>query len=153
MDEGTRRVAEDAAARGIPIEITERAAARSLEEAAAILGVTPGTIVKSLVLKRGDDDYVFALVPGDRQLSWPKVRALLGVNRIRLPDADDALAATGYARGTITPLGSTTTWPVLIDERIAGRVAMGAGAHGRSAWVDAADLARGLEASVADISD
>ena len=40
-------------------------------------------------------------------ISWPKLRALLGVNRISMPSADVALAVTGYERGTITPLGST----------------------------------------------
>lgn len=153
MTEGTERVVTDAAAREIPVEIVERAEAGSLEAAAAILGVTPSTIVKSLVLKRSDGAFVFALVPGDRQIAWPKLRALLGVNKLQLPDAATALAATGYERGTITPLGSTTAWPVVMDERISGRIAMGAGAHGFSAWVDAADLARGLDATIADISD
>lgn len=151
--DGAQRVREDAAARGIPIEILERPDARSLEEAAALLGVAPATIVKSLVLKRGDGGFVFVLVPGDRQLAWAKLRALLGVNRIQLPDAAQALAATGHARGTITPLGSTTAWPVVVDERVTGRIAMGAGAPLRSAWLDAADLIRGLGATVADISE
>ena len=71
---------------------------------------------------------------------------------LRLPSADEALAATGYERGTITPLGSTTAWPVLADERIDGRIAMGAGAHGVSAFVDAAALLAALDATTADIS-
>jgi hypothetical protein len=33
------------------------------------------------------------------------------------------------------------------------RVSMGAGEHGFSAWVDAAELVRGFDATVADISD
>ena len=160
MDESTTelfgrdRVAADAARRGIPIEFVKRAAAGSLEEAARILGITPADVVKSLVVKRHDGDFLFALVPGDRQISWPKLRALLAVNKLRLPEADVALAATGYERGTITPLGSTTAWPVYADERILGkRVSMGAGEHGLSLFVDAADLVTGLQATVADISD
>ena len=45
-------------------------------------------------------------VPGDRVISWPKLRALLGVSRLSMPDAEVARQATGYERGTITPLGS-----------------------------------------------
>ncbi len=153
MTDGVQRVLEDAAARGIAIEVVERPEARSLEEAAAILGVDPAVIVKSLVIKRSDGTFVFALVPGDRQLSWPKLRALLGANKLQLPDAAVAFAATGHERGTITPLGSTTAWPVVVDDRVRGRIAMGAGAHGRSAWVEVDDLVRGLDATVADISD
>jgi Cys-tRNA(Pro)/Cys-tRNA(Cys) deacylase len=148
------RVEQDAAGRGIPIEIVARPQAASLEEAAAILGVNPGTIVKSLVVKRSDGTFLFALVPGDRQIAWSKLRAVVGVNKLQLPDAALALEATGYERGTITPLGSTTAWPVFADERIAGnRIAMGAGEHGFSAWVEADDLIRGYDATLADISD
>jgi Cys-tRNA(Pro)/Cys-tRNA(Cys) deacylase len=151
---GRERVAADAAARGIPIEIVERPAAQSLEEAAEVLGITPADIVKSLVVKRHDGTFLFAEVPGDRQISWAKLRAIVGVNKLQLPDKDLALEATGYERGTITPLGSTTAWPVFVDERIAGRrVSMGAGEHGFSAFVDADDLIRGLDATVADISE
>jgi prolyl-tRNA editing enzyme YbaK/EbsC (Cys-tRNA(Pro) deacylase) len=49
----------------------------SLVEAAAALGVEPAGIVKTLVVRRAEDDYLFVLVPGDRTISWPKLRALL----------------------------------------------------------------------------
>jgi Cys-tRNA(Pro) deacylase len=151
---GVERVLADAAARGLEVEVIERPPARSLEEAADLLGISPGDIVKSLVVKRSDDTYVFALVPGGRKISWPKLRALLGVNKLQLPDASLALAATGYERGTITPLGSTTAWPVVADESIVGhRVSMGAGEHGRSLFVDADALIAAYDAMVADITD
>ncbi|RZS66485.1 Cys-tRNA(Pro) deacylase [Agromyces ramosus] len=151
---GAERVRADAAARGLDVEIITRPPARSLEEAADLLGITPGDIVKSLVVKRSDDTYVFALVPGGRKISWPKLRSLLGVNKLQLPDASLALAATGYERGTITPLGSTTAWPVVVDATIPGRrVSMGAGEHGRSLWVEADELIRALDATVADITE
>jgi Cys-tRNA(Pro) deacylase len=146
------RVQQDADARGVAVEFVERPAAGSLEEAAGLLGIPPAQIVKSLVVKRSDGTFLFALVPGDRQISWPKLRAAVGVNKLKLPTAEAALEATGYERGTITPLGSTTAWPVLADERIAGRIAMGAGEHGLSLFVDAADLLPALHATVADIT-
>jgi Cys-tRNA(Pro)/Cys-tRNA(Cys) deacylase len=147
------RVQEDADERGIGVDFVARPAAESLEEAAALLGIPPAGIVKSLVVKRSDGTFLFVLVPGDRQIAWPKLRAVVGVNKLQLPSAEAALEATGYERGTITPLGSTTSWPVFADERIAGRIAMGAGAHGYSAFVDAAELLHGLDATIADISD
>lgn len=148
------RVIQDAEARSIPLQIVERPNAGSLEEAARILGIEPSAIVKSLVVKRHDGTFLFALVPGDRQISWSKLRAVVGVNKLQLPEASVAMDATGYERGTITPLGSTTPWPVFVDERVAGtRIALGAGEHGLSAWVDADDLVRGFDATLADISD
>ena len=119
-----------------------------------MLGIHPGDIVKSLVVKHKDGSFLFALIPGDRQISWPKLRGLLGVNKLSLPAAETALEATGYERGTITPLGSTQPWPVYADASIAGRrISMGAGQHGYSAFVDADALTAALDAVVADISD
>jgi Cys-tRNA(Pro) deacylase len=146
-------VRDAAASRGLDIEILERPAAGSLFEAAELLGIPASGIVKTLVVKRSDDTYLFALIPGGRSISWPKLRAVVGVNKLRLPQPDLALAATGYERGTIVPIGSTTAWPVFADESIAGqRIAMGAGAHGYSLFVDADDLIAAYDATVADIS-
>ncbi len=153
MTEPHARVRAAAAARGLRIDVVERPDAGSLAEAAGLLGIDPSDVVKTLVVKRSDDTYLFALIPGGRAISWPKLRAVVGVNKLRLPEADLALAATGYERGTITPIGSATDWPVFADETIAGRrVALGAGSHGASLFVDADDLIRAYGATVADIS-
>ena len=151
---GRERFLADAGARGLEVQVVERLAARNLEEAARILGIRPADIVKSLVVKHKDGSFLFALIPGDRQISWPKLRSLLGVNKLSLPPADVALDATGYERGTITPLGSTNAWPVYADASITGRrISMGAGEHGYSAFVDADALTAALGAVVADITE
>lgn len=148
------RVKDAAAARGLGIEIHERPQASSLHEAAELLGIPASGIVKTLVVKRSDDTFLFALVPGGRSISWPKLRAVVGVNKLRLPEAELALAATGYERGTIVPIGSSTDWPVFADASIVGqRIAMGAGSHGFSLFVDADDLIAAYGATVADISE
>ncbi|WP_082581321.1 aminoacyl-tRNA deacylase [Leifsonia sp. Root227] len=153
-DSGRARVEADAAARGVSIRVIERPAARSLDEAAQLLGIAPSDIVKTLVVKRSDDTFVFALVPGGRKISWPKLRAVLHVNKLQLPDASIAFEATGYERGTITPFGSRTAWPVVADASIPGRtVSMGAGEHGYSLFVDADELVAAYAATVADITD
>ena len=150
---GRERVLADATARGIDIEFVERPAAGSLEEAAGLLELPASSVVKTLVVKRHDGDFLFALVPGDRQISWGKLRAVVGVNKLKLPDAAVAFEATGYERGTIVPLGSSTTWPVYADSGVTGHIALGAGEHGVSALVDADQLIAGLGATVADITD
>lgn len=106
-----------------------------------------------MVVRRADDDYLFVLVPGDRNISWPKLRQHLGVNRVSMPDAEDALRVTGYKRGTITPLGATSTWPVLADEEVTGTVSIGGGDHGVSLTVEATDLIAALDAQVADVTE
>lgn len=157
LSAGSQRVLADAAARGLEVEIVERPGAGSLEEAAELLGIRPAEIVKTLVVRRKAPlpvTYLFALVPGDRQISWPKLRALVGANKLAMPEESLAIEATGYGRGTITPLGSTTAWPVYADATIPGRrIAMGAGEQGYSAFVDSDALLASLGATVADITE
>jgi prolyl-tRNA editing enzyme YbaK/EbsC (Cys-tRNA(Pro) deacylase) len=139
---------------GVEFSLVRHGPVASVEEAAAARGVEVCDVVKTIVVRRGEDDYLFVLVPGDRSISWPKLRTLLGVTRMSLPDAATAKAATGYDRGTITPFGSIRAWPVIADERLAGRrVALGAGAHGVAALVDADATIVALAADVADVTD
>jgi Cys-tRNA(Pro) deacylase len=136
---------------GIDHRIIHPGHVTSVAEAAAACGVTPQQVVKTLVVRRGEGDYVLALVPGDRSLSWPKLRALLGVNRMSLPDADEALSATGYARGTITPLGLDL--PVVADERIVGdEITLGTGQRDTVVALAADAVIDAYAAVVADVT-
>lgn len=153
LPEGIQRMLAEAAERSLAVEIRERPAANSLVEAAGLLGIPPADLAKTIVVKVPGDSYLLTLVPGDTQIAWPKLRALLGVNKMSLPSADAALAATGYERGTITPVGSSTSWPLYVDTRLVGRrVALGAGGHGYSAFLQVDDLVAAYDAVVADIS-
>ncbi|WP_051681878.1 aminoacyl-tRNA deacylase [Cellulomonas sp. HZM] len=134
--------------------LTRHGRVGSLAEAARARGIPPESIVKTLVVRRGEDDYVFVLVPGGRTISWPKLRELLDVNRISMPDAAVARDVTGYERGTITPFGSLHAWPVVADARVPGKaVSIGAGAHGVAATLDGSALTRVLGATVADVTE
>ena len=151
-DKSSRAIAA-AEALGLAYTLIRHGQVRTLEEAAEARGVEPAAVIKTIVVRLSDDDYRFVLVPGDREISWPKLRALLGVNRVSMPSADVALDVTGYERGTITPLGSTTSWPVIADNRLTGGVSIGGGGHGVALSVDAADLVDVLDATVADVTE
>jgi Cys-tRNA(Pro)/Cys-tRNA(Cys) deacylase len=151
MSEDRALAALDAS--GITYRVVRHGPVRSLAEAAQARGIEPRALLKSIVVRRADDDFLFVLVPGDREISWPKLRALLGVSRLSMPDAATALAVTGYERGTITPFGSLRTWPVVADESIAGQeISLGAGAHGVGVVAQADDVVRALGAQLADVT-
>ena len=101
------------AAAGVPYREVRIEPARSAEEAAERQGIPLRALIRTIVVRRGDDDYLFVLVPAGRRFDWPKLRAHLGVARMSLPDAGEAQAATGYVRYTITPFGSSRAWPVI----------------------------------------
>ena len=131
---------------------TERA--RSAEESASFQGIELHQLLRTIVLRRAENDYVFVLVPGGRTIEWPKLRAHLGVSRLSLPDKDEAAEVTGYERGAITPFGSTNAWPVIADASIDldETIAIGGGAHGVNLHIRAGDLVENLGAEVADVT-
>jgi Cys-tRNA(Pro)/Cys-tRNA(Cys) deacylase len=140
---------------GVPFEVMRTQRARSAEESAELQGIELRQLLRTIVVRRGEDDYVFVLVPGGRRIEWGKLRAHLGVRRLSLPDADEARAATGYERGAITPFGATDAWPVLVDASIdpSGVVAIGGGAHGVNLHLRVPDLVRATKAEVVDVTE
>lgn len=140
--------------RPLTFEVVRTPRASNAEESAQLQGIQLHQLLRTIVLRRGEDDYVFVLVPGGRSIDWPKLRAHLGVSRISLPEKDEATSATGYERGAITPLGSTRQWPVIADAAVpgTGKIAIGGGGHGINLHLDADDLIAYLEADVADVT-
>lgn len=147
---GQHRVLADAEARGVSIEFAERGPASSVEEAAANLNISPREIVKTLVAKAKrtqsttEHTYVLALIPGDQQVDWAKLRKLAGMKKMSMAAPDEGLAATGYSPGSINPFGAVaadgTVWPVYADESISGRICMGAGEPDLNLFVETDQL-------------
>jgi Cys-tRNA(Pro)/Cys-tRNA(Cys) deacylase len=145
---------EAISAAGVSHRVIRHRPVRSVTEAAKAIGIEVRDLVKTLVVRRTQDQYVFVLVPGDRVISWPKLRALLGVSRLAMPDAATAKDATGYERGTITPFGSVKPWPVIADERLRGRqISLGAGEPGLALLLAADDAVAALDGAFADVTD
>ena len=153
MDDETPGIAAARSA-GIAFDVVRTRRARSAEESAELQGISLGQLLRTIVVRRGPDDYAFVLVPGGRQIDWPKLRAHLGVKRMSLPDQDEAREVTGYERGAITPFGASRRWPVIADAGVAGRdrVAIGGGAHGVNLHVRGDDLVRVLDADLVDVT-
>ena len=139
----------------VPHQVVRTRRAGSAEESAELQGIPLGALLRTIVVRRGDDDYLFVLVPAGRRFDWPRLRAHLGVRRLTLPDADEARAATGYERYAITPFGSTRAWPVILDAAAADQpvLAIGGGAFGVNVHLAPADLVQALDAEVVEVSE
>jgi Cys-tRNA(Pro) deacylase len=137
-----------------PYQVVVTQPASSAAESAEFQGIGLHQLLRTIVVRRAENDYVFVLVPGGRRFDWPKLRAHLGVNRMSLPDADEARAVTGYERGTITPFGSTNAWPVIADASIEAleKVAIGGGKRGVNIHMAPADLVAATDAAVVDVT-
>lgn len=138
--------------KGIPHRLVGYGHVRSAEEAAQARGIPLGALVKTLVIRVDDGQYLLALVPGDRGLDYPKLRKHLGVRRLTMPDPAEAKQATGYERGTITPFAAGDH-RIVADERLfdLDEISLGSGAHGWAIHV-APNILVDLGAERADIA-
>jgi Cys-tRNA(Pro)/Cys-tRNA(Cys) deacylase len=129
---------------GVEHRVVQTRPANSAEESAELQGIELGALLRTIVVRRGEDDYLFVLVPGGRRFDWPKLRAHLGVSRLSLPDADEARAVTGYERA----------WPVLVDASAVDQplVAIGGGLRGVNLHLAPGDLVKHLGAEVVEVS-
>jgi Cys-tRNA(Pro)/Cys-tRNA(Cys) deacylase len=154
MESDSTPAIEAVRAAGIEHRVVRTEVAQSAEEAAALQGVPLRALIRTIVVRRGEDDYLFVLVPAGRRFDWPKLRAHLGVTRMSLPDADEAKAVTGYVRYTITPFGSTRSWPTIVDLSVMSlqTVSIGGGARGVNLHLAPGDLVAALAADVVDVS-
>jgi Cys-tRNA(Pro)/Cys-tRNA(Cys) deacylase len=140
---------------GIAFRVVRTQRAGSAEESANLQGIPVAALLRTLVVRRGEDDYLFVIVPAGRRFDWPRLRAHLGVRRLTLPDADEARAATGYERYTITPFGASRAWPVIVDAPTMEQsvVAIGGGDFGVNVHLTPADLVATLGAEVVEVSE
>jgi len=128
---------------GVPYKLFEHShPPESLEEAARQRGQTPGQIVRSIVFRLAEEQFVMVLIAGPGQISWKRMRAALGVSRISMASEAEVLAATGFVRGAVTPLGLPRPMRILADESvfIPDEVSIGSGVRGVAVILKSTDL-------------
>lgn len=122
-------------------------------EAATALGVEPARVFKTLVAAV-DGALAVAVVPVAGSLDLKALAATLGGRRAAMADPAAAARATGYVPGGISPLGSRTRLPVVLDASAAGwpTVYVSAGRRGLQVELAPADLVRLTAARTASIA-
>jgi Cys-tRNA(Pro) deacylase len=92
------------------------APARRARDAARLLGCPIGAVVKSLVFQvSGEDQFVLALVAGENRVDLEALREVLGL-RVQPAQPDAVLALTGFAVGSVPPVGIEGEIPVVMDQ-------------------------------------
>ena len=77
----------------------------SFEQAASDRGQRAAQVVRSILFRIAEDEFIMALVAGPAQISWKILRKHLGRSRITMATEDEVLAVTGYRIGTVNPFG------------------------------------------------
>jgi len=132
---------------GVPYRLFEHTRPpESFEEAARQLGQSPEQIVRSILFRLAEGEFIMVLMAGPGQISWKRLRSVLGVGRISMASEAEVLAATGFVRGAVTPLGLPHPMRILADESvfIPDEISIGSGVRGVAIILKPTDLQSAL---------
>lgn len=119
---------------------------RSLEQAARERGMRPEQIVRSIVFRLAEHEYVMVLVAGPQQISWPALRGYLEVSRMTMASREEVREVTGYELGAVSPFGLEKPVRILVDETVLNEevVSIGSGVPNSTVILRSEDLMRAL---------
>lgn len=119
----------------------------SFEQAAEDRGQRPSQIIRSILFRVGEDDYLMALVAGPAQISWKILRKYLGQSRLTMATEDEVLSVTGYRIGTVGPFGLQRQVRVLVEAGVLleEEVSIGSGMRDRAIILKSVDLLNALK--------
>lgn len=107
----------------------------SLEQAAAERGQRPEQIIRTILFRLSQDEYVIVLIAGPQQINWKALRRYLGQSRITMASQDEVLEMTGYKVGSVSPFGLPQPIRTLVDESVLAQEEISIGSGVRSTTV------------------
>lgn len=118
----------------------------SLEQAARERGQLPEQVIRSLVFRITQDEYVMVLMAGATQVNWNVLRKFLKVSRVTMANQEELRAVTGYEIGAVSPFGLPQQMRILADPNVFApdRVSIGSGVRGTTVILASVDLKRAL---------
>lgn len=128
--------------------------AKTADRTAALLGLSLSEVVKSVIFM-ADSNPILMILPGDRKVSYRKVKDILSVDKLRLASSQEVIDFTGYILGATPPLAHRTNLDTVVDGSIADKdvVYTGGGEVNAMLKIRSEDLIRATEAKVADVSE
>jgi Cys-tRNA(Pro)/Cys-tRNA(Cys) deacylase len=120
---------------------------RSLEQAARERGQRPGQIVRSIVFRLSEDEFIMVLVAGPEQISWHDLREYLGLSRMTMANKEQVLEKTGSPPGAVSPFGLPQPMRILVDKSVLQEeiVSIGSGVRNTTVILRRDDLMQALE--------
>lgn len=118
----------------------------SLEQAAEERGQRPEQVVRSLVFRLAEDEFVMVLIAGAQQVSWRALRQYLEQPRLTTASREEVKRVTGYELGAVSPFGLPAPMRILVDESVRRpeEVSIGSGVRGTTVILRTENLMRAL---------
>ena len=119
---------------------------RSLEQAAEERGQRPSQIIRSILFRVSQGEYLMVLMAGPGQIDWKTLRQQVGTNRLTMASEEEVLSITGYPLGAVAPFGLPYPLKILVDRSVLAEetVSMGSGIRGTAVILKSKDLLQAL---------
>jgi len=132
---------------GVPFILHEHTPARTMEDAEQNLSFAIARIVKTVVFRTRDGGLVLAALRGTGRVDYPRLAALVGVNRRDLSplSPEEVKELLGVEPGSVSPVMQQEDATVFIDDdvlTIQPTIFCGIGRPDRTLEIAAADLVR-----------
>lgn len=118
----------------------------SLEQAARERGQRPEQVIRSILFRLSQDQFLMVLMAGPGQISWPALRSYLGQSRLTMASEAEVLAVTGYPTGAVSPFGLPGPLRILVDQSVLAEeeVSIGSGVRSTTVILKRDDLLKAL---------
>jgi prolyl-tRNA synthetase len=123
-----------------PLEKVSTPDMKTVEEVTAFLSKNPAELLKTIIYKAGDD-YIAALIRGDREINEIKLQKILGGVGLEMASADEIQRLTGGPLGFSGPVGLKGV-RMIADHTVAGMANMVTGANAADAHFVNVNLGR-----------
>lgn len=114
----------------------------SFEKAARDRGQRPSQVVRTILFRVTEDEFALVLVAGPAQISWKKLRKILGRSRITMATDEEVFSVTGYKVGTVGPFGLAKQVKIMIEAGVLKEeeISIGSGMRDTAVILKSADL-------------
>lgn len=118
----------------------------SVEQAAAERNMQVDQVIRSIVFRLEEGEFVMVLAPGTHQISWPALRKYLDRSRLTMATEEEVLENTGYQLGAVSPFGLPRPMRILVDESVlaSDEISLGSGKRSSAVMMKTEDFRKAL---------
>lgn len=118
----------------------------SLEQAARERGQQPEQVIRSILFRLSENEFLMVLMAGPAQIPWKALRKYVGSSRLTMASEEEVLSITGYVTGAVGPFGLPAPIRVLVEASVLTQdeVSLGSGVRGTTVFIKVADMMQAL---------
>ncbi len=125
----------------------------SLEQAARERGQQPEQVIRSILFRLNEGEYLMVLMAGPAQIPWKALRKYVGQSRLTMATEEEVRTITGYEIGAVAAFGLPAPVRVLVDASVLtqAEVSLGSGVRGTTIFIRVDDMLPALnQAEIVD---